>query len=77
MLPLRALAAGAGAILADEPTGSLDTENARTIFALLKDLAQEQNVLVVVVTHDMSIAERADVVLCLADGQLTQSADCS
>ena len=64
----RALASGAGVILADEPTGNLDTENGNRIVDILQRLAHEKGRCVIVVTHDMSIAERADGVIKLGDG---------
>ena len=66
----RALAAKAEIILADEPTGNLDSENSLNIVQLLRDLAAAHNVCVVVVTHDPEVAERADVVLKISDGRL-------
>ncbi len=57
-------------ILADEPTGSLDEENTRGITDLLLRLTHEENRCVIVVTHDLSIAARADAVLELRDGRL-------
>lgn len=65
----RSLAAGAHVILADEPTGNLDEENARRIVLLMKSLAHEKNVLVIVATHDMGVAAEADVVMRLSDGR--------
>ena len=65
----RSLAAGAHVILADEPTGNLDEENARRIVLLMKSLANEKNVLVIVATHDMGVAAEADVVMRLSDGR--------
>lgn len=61
-------------ILADEPTGNLDTENGANIVALLKSLAHNKNCCVIIVTHDLAIAEQADVVLRMSDGQVAQSA---
>ena len=66
----RALASDAKIILADEPTGNLDTENSELVFDLLQKLAHEQDYCVVVVTHDLSIADKADEVLRLKDGCL-------
>ncbi|MBD5083508.1 MAG: ABC transporter ATP-binding protein [Clostridiales bacterium] len=66
----RALAAGSGLILADEPTGNLDEENSRNIFAILRDLAHERERCVVVVTHDMALAEQTDRVLRIQDGRI-------
>jgi len=64
----RALAAKTEIILADEPTGNLDTENSQNIIRLLKNLATSENVCVIVVTHDPAVAEQADVVIRISDG---------
>ena len=69
----RALAAQARVILADEPTGNLDTDNASKVIELFRTLAHEQGVCVIVVTHDLSIADRADAVFRLKDGQLDET----
>lgn len=66
----RALTTGARIILADEPTGNLDMENSEHIIRILHTLAREQNYCVVVVTHDMGIAEAVDQVLRLQDGRI-------
>lgn len=66
----RALASDARIILADEPTGNLDTENSEIVFSLLQRLAHEEGYCVIVVTHDMAIADKADFVLKLKDGAL-------
>ena len=66
----RALASDAKIILADEPTGNLDTENSELVFDLLHRLAHEEGYCVIVVTHDLSIADKADEVLRLKDGSL-------
>lgn len=68
----RALAAGSELILADEPTGNLDTDNSRNIVAILRKLAHEENRCVIVVTHDPSVAESADVVLHMRDGRFLE-----
>ena len=70
----RALAVNAKLILADEQTGNLDGENAGQIVALLKRLAHEENCCVVVVTHDMGIAEAADRVFRMESGCLREDA---
>ena len=67
----RALASDAKIILADEPTGNLDTENSEIVIDLLQKLAHEDGYCVIVVTHDLSIADKADEVLMLKDGWLT------
>ncbi|HBS93464.1 MAG TPA: ABC transporter ATP-binding protein, partial [Firmicutes bacterium] len=54
----------------DEPTGNLDTENGANIVSLLKSLAHEKNRCVIIVTHDLSIAGQADVVLRMHDGEV-------
>ena len=66
----RALASDAKIIHADEPTGNLDTENSEIVIDLLQKLAHEEGYCVIVVTHDLSIADKADEVLRLKDGCL-------
>lgn len=66
----RSLAAGSEIILADEPTGNLDSANSRNIIEILRRLAKEENRCVIVVTHDSAVAEAADVVLRMQDGRL-------
>ena len=70
----RALSSGAGILLADEPTGNLDGENSRTIVDILTRLAHEGGYCVVIVTHDPAIADAADVVYTVADGELSRMA---
>ena len=67
----RALASDARVILADEPTGNLDSENSKMVIDLLRRLVDEEHYCVIVVTHDMDIAARADVVYRMKDGRLT------
>jgi len=57
-------------LLADEPTGNLDSENSDNIIDLLLKLAHEENRCVIVVTHDLSVMDRADVVYRINDGLL-------
>lgn len=64
----RALASGCELILADEPTGNLDSGNSRNIVEILQSLAHEDGRCVIVVTHDPAVAEAADVVLRMKDG---------
>ena len=68
----RALAAGNELILADEPTGNLDSENSRNIVEILQRLAHEENRCVIVVTHDPAVAASADVRLHMRDGKLEE-----
>jgi len=65
----RALANDPQLILADEPTGNLDTKNAQKIIQVLQVL-KENGKTVIVSTHDLQIIELADQVLCLEDGQI-------
>ena len=67
----RALSSGARVILADEPTGNLDTANGDVVMDILKRLAHEQGYCVVVVTHNPEIADSADQVMRMKDGVLT------
>ena len=66
----RTLAQGCKIILADEPTGNLDTANTANIVAILKDLAHTDGCTVIIVTHDPAVAEEADTVLQMKDGSL-------
>ncbi|GHG03155.1 ABC transporter ATP-binding protein [Deinococcus piscis] len=67
----RALASRPRALLADEPTGSLDQQNARAAAALMFDLARRQGTGVLLVTHDETLAAQADRRLHLIDGVLS------
>lgn len=66
----RALAAETKVILADEPTGNLDSENTKNIVDLLAALAHEENCCVVVITHDRNVADAADCVYRMDSGVL-------
>lgn len=66
----RALASNPKIILADEPTGNLDSENGANIMDILCDLAHKKNYCVFIVTHDMELANRADEVIHLKDGEI-------
>jgi len=67
----RALSTDPKLLLADEPTGSLDTERSRQVLALLADTCRERAVAVMLVTHDPQAAAFADRVYALRDGRLT------
>jgi len=67
----RALIMQPALLLADEPTGNLDSSNGNQVFALLTTLCKTQNLSVVMVTHNMALAESMDRCLTLADGRLT------
>jgi lipoprotein-releasing system ATP-binding protein len=66
----RALANGPPLVLADEPTGNLDTQSADGIFTLLRDFNREQGTTFVVVTHDPRLAARCDRIVRLVDGRI-------
>jgi putative ABC transport system ATP-binding protein len=66
----RALSTEPRLLLADEPTGSLDTQRSREVLALLRELCREREVAVVLVSHDPLAAGYADRVLALRDGRL-------
>lgn len=71
----RALANTPKLILADEPTGNLDTRSGNLIIELLRSLSRSDHTTVIVVTHDLTIAEQADVVFRLQDGQLVEHSE--
>jgi putative ABC transport system ATP-binding protein len=66
----RALANHPALILADEPTGNLDSETGKLIFDLLHELSRSENTTILVVTHDLSIAGKTDRALKIKDGKL-------
>ena len=66
----RAMASGGRILLADEPTGNLDTENEEKIVELLISLAHDRDFTVIMVTHNRQIADRADVRLVMKDGRM-------
>jgi len=67
----RALSTDPSLLLADEPTGSLDSQRSREVLELLRALCRERNVAVVLVSHDPLAAGYADRVLALRDGKLS------
>lgn len=66
----RALACGGNLLLADEPTGNLDTENEQNIVELLLRQSRERDYAVIVITHNPEVAKAADVILRMRDGKL-------
>jgi putative ABC transport system ATP-binding protein len=69
----RALATGGKVLLADEPTGNLDSANSDIIVGLLEELAHKRGYAVIIITHDMDVADRADIVYTMKDGKLIVS----
>ena len=72
---IRALAARPAIILADEPTGNLDTGAAREVITLLKDLAKQYRQTLLVITHDPDIARMADRMVRIEDGKIRKEGD--
>jgi putative ABC transport system ATP-binding protein len=66
----RALINGPALVLADEPTGAVDTQTADELIALMRRLNQEEDVTFVVVTHDLELASRTDRMVRLQDGRV-------
>ena len=71
----RALANDPPIVLADEPTGNLDTKNGRHIMQLLREIHRTRGTTVVLVTHDAELASQADSRLALRDGRVVDVAD--
>lgn len=68
----RALANNPQLILADEPTGNLDSQTGEMIFDLLHSLARSENTTIIAVTHDLEIAGKTDRTFMLQDGVMTK-----
>ncbi|MDO5835448.1 MAG: ABC transporter ATP-binding protein [Methanobacterium sp.] len=66
----RALANSPSIILADEPTGSLDSKNGQMILQRLKELHEQENVTLIMVTHDMKVAAMAQRTIKVLDGEI-------
>jgi lipoprotein-releasing system ATP-binding protein len=66
----RALSNNPPLVLADEPTGNLDTQTADQIFALLRRFNRERGTTFLVVTHDPRLADRCDRIIDLVDGRI-------
>jgi lipoprotein-releasing system ATP-binding protein len=68
----RALAGGPEILLADEPTGNLDSTTGQGVLELLRDLNRERGLTMMLVTHDLTIAQQADRVVRLAEGRIEE-----
>lgn len=68
----RALVNNPALMLADEPTGNLDSENSREIISLLRHFNKELNQTVIIITHDEKIALSADRIISIEDGKITR-----
>lgn len=66
----RALAMNPALVLADEPSGNLDTQTADSVFDLLRDINQSQGTTFLIVTHDPRLAQRCDRIIRLVDGRI-------
>jgi lipoprotein-releasing system ATP-binding protein len=69
----RALAVNPALLLADEPSGNLDHRNSERLHDLFAELARDLEIGMVVVTHNRSLAARADRILLLEDGRLAET----
>ena len=72
----RALITRPSLILADEPTGNLDTKNSSEVIALLKEASRKYEQTILMITHSKSIAQAADRILQVSDGMLTDFGRC-
>jgi ABC-type lipoprotein export system ATPase subunit len=71
----RSLANSPSVLLADEPTGNLDSESAKHVLDLLTSLRRERHMTLILVTHDMSVARRASRALQMMDGRIVFDGD--
>ncbi len=71
----RAVASKPAIILADEPTGNLDTASGHDVLGLLKAAAKQFQQTIVLITHDQDIAQLADRIVCIEDGRLKKGSD--
>jgi putative ABC transport system ATP-binding protein len=69
----RALANNPPILLADEPTGNLDTESGAMVLDALQTIREQSGTTIVIVTHDMQLAQHADRVITLVDGQIVEA----
>ena len=62
---------GSGRILADEPTGALDTETGKQVMEMFRKINSENGTTIIIVTHNQNIAKMADVVIHIRSGRVT------
>jgi len=72
---IRALAIKPAIILADEPTGNLDTSTSHDVIGLLKVLSRQYQQTLIIITHDMDIAQMADRIVQIKDGKISKGSD--
>jgi len=68
----RALANNPALLLADEPTGNLDSQSGAEVVSLMRELNQDLGTTIIIVTHDPSVARRADRILLMRDGRIVK-----
>ncbi len=66
----RALAMNPDLVLADEPTGNLDTKSAEAVFGLMREVSQEVGTSFLLVTHNLDLARRCDRIIEVVDGRI-------
>ena len=69
----RALVVNPDIIFADEPTGNLDSSTSREVLSMIKRISEEQNQTVIMVTHDLDLAQYANKIFIIVDGKLTRT----
>lgn len=69
----RALAMRANLILADEPTGNLDSQSADNVFDFMRQVNKDEGTSFLIVTHNLDLAKKCDRIINLADGALVQT----
>ncbi|MBI5061238.1 MAG: ABC transporter ATP-binding protein [Candidatus Aenigmarchaeota archaeon] len=73
----RSLANNPSIVLADEPTGALDSKTGKEIIDILNRLYREQGVTLVMITHDANVARNAEDIICIKDGEITKKERCA
>ena len=68
----RSLANSPNLLLADEPTGNLDMDNSQQVFEVIKELVKVSGISALIATHNLSLAEQMDRVVCLENGVLVE-----